>query len=116
MKWHAKEGDNVKADSTIVEVETDKAVVELPSPSTGTVLKINFKEGEVVKVGQTLVVIGEAGEKVEAKAAPVEEKPAGKPAEPGKPPVSETEPKPTGRVLATPATRRKNLISPAGMN
>jgi pyruvate dehydrogenase E2 component (dihydrolipoamide acetyltransferase) len=51
VKWHAKEGDKVQADATIVEVETDKAVVELPSPATGTVLKINFKEGDVIKVG-----------------------------------------------------------------
>ncbi len=63
VKWHVKPGDRVKADSTIAEVETDKAVVELPSPATGTVLSLNFKEGEGVKVGEVLLVIGEEGEK-----------------------------------------------------
>ena len=62
VKWHFKEGDSVKADQTIVEVETDKAIVELPSPATGTILKRYFMEGQVIKVGQLLVAIGEAGE------------------------------------------------------
>lgn len=66
VKWHVKEGDAVKADQKIVDVETDKAVVELPSPATGTVLRINFHEGTQVKVGETLVVIGEPGEQVMA--------------------------------------------------
>lgn len=64
VKWKVKEGEIVKADQIIVEVETDKAIVELPSPFTGTVLKINFREGETIRVGQILVVIGEAGESV----------------------------------------------------
>ncbi|MBI5223070.1 2-oxo acid dehydrogenase subunit E2 [Candidatus Micrarchaeota archaeon] len=64
VKWHAKVGDQVKADVTIVEVETDKAIVELPSPATGTVLKINHAEGETVKVGEVLVVIGSPGESI----------------------------------------------------
>jgi pyruvate dehydrogenase E2 component (dihydrolipoamide acetyltransferase) len=103
VKWLVKEGDKVKADQALVEVETDKAVVELPSPVGGTVLRRNFKEGEVVKVGEVLVSIGEPGEKVKApKAAPA------KPAE--KKPVVEKEPvvkpAPPGRVLAAPATRK----------
>ena len=79
VKWHFKEGDAVKADQTIVEVETDKAVVELPAPASGTILKINYQVGQVVKVGEVLVVIGAPGEKVSA-AAPApsqaEEKPS----------------------------------------
>jgi pyruvate dehydrogenase E2 component (dihydrolipoamide acetyltransferase) len=66
VKWHAKVGDFVKADSTIVEVETDKAIVELPSPATGTVLKINHKSGEIVKVGEVLVVIGSKDESLQS--------------------------------------------------
>ncbi len=66
VKWHFKEGDAVKADQTIVEVETDKAVVELPSPNTGTILKINHTVGQVIKVGEVLVVIGESGEKIDS--------------------------------------------------
>lgn len=60
VKWLIKPGDLVKEDQTIVQIETDKAVVDIPSPKSGKVLKIHFKEGEVIKVGQTLVTIGEA--------------------------------------------------------
>lgn len=66
-KWLVKEGDKVEEHQTIAEVETDKAVVEIPSPVAGTILKLNAKEGEVVKVGQVLAVIGEKGEAVEMK-------------------------------------------------
>lgn len=100
VKWLVKEGDKVKADQALVEVETDKAVVELPSPASGTVLKRNFKEGEVVKVGEVLIVIGEPGEKV--KAAPRKPMPAKAP----KKPVEKPMPAPPGRVLAAPATRK----------
>jgi len=63
VRWHIKEGDKVEEHQVVGEVETDKAVAEIPSPYSGIVLKINFKEGETVKVGQTLFVIGEEGEK-----------------------------------------------------
>ncbi len=75
-KWLVKEGDTVKEHQPIAEVETDKAVVDLPSPKAGKVLKINFKEGDTVKVGDVVITIGEAGEKVSAKA---EAKPSRKP-------------------------------------
>jgi pyruvate dehydrogenase E2 component (dihydrolipoamide acetyltransferase) len=61
-RWLVKEGDRVKADQPLVEVETDKALVELPAPRAGTVLKICAREGETIKVGQVVVVIGEPGE------------------------------------------------------
>jgi len=76
VKWLVKEGDSVKADQKIVQVETDKAVVDLPAPTSGKILKINFKEGESVKVGEVLVVIGSAGEKVSS--SPVKSKVAKK--------------------------------------
>ncbi len=104
VKWHAKVGDKVEADKTIVEVETDKAVVELPAPYSGTVLRINFKEGDTVTVGQVLVVIGEAGEKVEEK--PAEALEAAKPMEKPKEAKEVAPPPAPGRVLATPATRK----------
>lgn len=63
LRWHVKEGDEIKEDQIMVEVETDKAVVEIPSPRDGVVLKILPKEREVVKVGQVIIVIGEKGEK-----------------------------------------------------
>jgi pyruvate dehydrogenase E2 component (dihydrolipoamide acetyltransferase) len=61
-KWLVKEGDSVAKDQALAEVETDKAVVEMPSPVAGTVLKMNHKEGDLVKVGEVLIVIGEKGE------------------------------------------------------
>jgi len=64
VKWLVKEGEDVKEDQNIVQVETDKAVVDLPSPKKGKILKINFKEGENIKVGEALCVIGGAGDKV----------------------------------------------------
>ena len=71
VKWHVKVGDKVEEHQVVGEVETDKAVAEIPSPYSGTVLKINFKEGETVKVGQVLFVIGDEGEKVLETKGPV---------------------------------------------
>lgn len=65
VKWLVKEGDAVKEDQPIAEVETDKAVVEIPSPKTGVMLKLNFTEGETIHVGDILAVIGDAGEKAQ---------------------------------------------------
>ena len=67
IKWKVKEGDKVEADQPLAEIETDKAVVEPPSPKKGTVLKLTHKEGDTIKVGEVLAVIGEKGEKVEEK-------------------------------------------------
>jgi pyruvate dehydrogenase E2 component (dihydrolipoamide acetyltransferase) len=71
VRWLVKEGDEVKEGQPLVEVETDKALAEIPSPKTGVILKIMAKEKEIVKVGQVIVVIGEKGESV----APVPPRP-----------------------------------------
>ena len=68
VKWKVKENDDVKADQILAEVETDKAVVEIPSPRKGTILKLYHKEGEVINVGEVLAVIGKKGEKIPEKA------------------------------------------------
>ncbi|MAF36822.1 branched-chain alpha-keto acid dehydrogenase subunit E2 [archaeon] len=62
VKWLVKEGDSVTEDQDIVKVETDKAIVDIPSPRTGTILAIKVKEGNTVKVRGALVIIGESGE------------------------------------------------------
>jgi len=64
VEWLVAEGDAVVEDQPLLKVETDKAVVELPSPKTGTVLKIHFGAGDLIHVGDALIVIGEAGESV----------------------------------------------------
>ena len=50
-KWLKNEGDHIEADEPIVELETDKVNLEVPSPVTGTLTKINSKDGSVVEVG-----------------------------------------------------------------
>src|SRR3989344_9506769 len=67
VEWTVKEGDFVNAYQNIVKIETDKAVADLPSPVTGTMLKINFVKGDKVNVGAVLCVIGEKGEKISSK-------------------------------------------------
>src|SRR5512139_906527 len=62
IRWLVKEGDALKEGAPLVEVETDKALAEIPSPKTGVVLKILAKEKEIIKVGQVIVVLGEKGE------------------------------------------------------
>lgn len=62
VRWLVKEGDEVKEGQPLVEVETDKALAEIPCPKTGVILKILAKEKEIVKVGQVIVIIGEQGE------------------------------------------------------
>ncbi|RXT08808.1 dihydrolipoamide acetyltransferase family protein [Ammoniphilus sp. CFH 90114] len=56
-KWLVKEGDQVKQDQPLLEVQTDKVNAELTSPVSGLIKKIMFAEGETAHVGQTLVVI-----------------------------------------------------------
>lgn len=62
VRWLVGEGEHVEADQPIVEVETDKAVVEIPSPYAGVVVAHGGAEGEVIEVGAVLVTIGEPGE------------------------------------------------------
>jgi len=62
IHWLVKEGDEIKEGEPLVEVETDKALAEIPSPKTGVILKILAKEKEIVKVGQVIVIFGERGE------------------------------------------------------
>ena len=56
-KWLKKEGDIVEADEPIVELETDKVNLEVPSPISGTLVEINSKDGSVVEVGALLVSV-----------------------------------------------------------
>jgi len=95
-RWLVAEGDEIAEDAPLVEIQTDKTTVEIPSPAAGTVTRILAAEGDVVPVGTVLVVIGGAGE-------------------PGAPPgasnrLLQAEPPPAapaeGRVQATPLVRR----------
>ncbi|MBF0305143.1 MAG: dihydrolipoamide succinyltransferase, partial [Alphaproteobacteria bacterium] len=60
-KWFKKVGDSVAADEPLVELETDKVTVEVPSPSAGTLVAIDAPEGSTVQVGGLLGSIDAAG-------------------------------------------------------
>ncbi len=86
-RWLVSEGDEVAEDQPLVEIQTDKTTVEIPSPAAGKVASILVEEGKVVPVGTILIVIGEDGASPEPRAEPA--------------------PKPeTRRARATPLVRR----------
>jgi pyruvate dehydrogenase E2 component (dihydrolipoamide acetyltransferase) len=61
-RWLKEEGDEIEANETIAEVDTDKATMEMTSLEAGTLLKIIVPGGENAKLGQTIGIIGEKGE------------------------------------------------------
>ena len=65
--WHKKVGDAVKRDENIVDLETDKVVLEVPSPVDGVIKEIKFKEGDTVTSQQLIAVVEEGA----AAAAPL---------------------------------------------
>ena len=60
VAWHVGAGDHVVADQPIVSVETDKAVVEVPSPTAGRIARLRARPGDIVKVGDPLAEFGDA--------------------------------------------------------
>jgi pyruvate dehydrogenase E2 component (dihydrolipoamide acetyltransferase) len=111
VKWFVKPGDEVKEDDILLEVQNDKAVVEIPSPVDGKILELKVEEGTVSVVGDVLLSIEAEGEiptpahghheedepKVEE---PKEEKTEAKPAE-----TTENN-DPNKRVIAMPSVRK----------
>jgi pyruvate dehydrogenase E2 component (dihydrolipoamide acetyltransferase) len=117
VKVLVKVGEEIKEDQPILEVETDKATVEIPSPYTGTVSDIRVKEGDLVHVGDVMLVVGDGtgAEAAPAKKAPEPEKekvPEAKeeaaevPRKPAKPAAPAAVPRREGPVPAAPSTRR----------
>ena len=100
-RWLVSEGQEVGEDDPLVEIQTDKTTVEIPSPAAGKVARILVGEGETVPVGTVLVVIGGDG------AAPAEdEQPRAEPAPQQGTSGVRPRPGPEGRVRATPLVRR----------
>ena len=93
-RWLVAEGDEIAEDAPLVEIQTDKTTVEIPSPAGGTVARILVAEGDVVPVGTVLVVIGDG--EVERPVAVRQS---------DSPPANQIEGS-TGRVQATPLVRR----------
>ena len=95
-RWLVAEGQEIDEDAPLVEIQTDKATVEIPSPYAGTVLRILVGEGEIAPVGTDLVIIGASGETLaESSPSKAVGDGDGAPAAPA-----------AGRVQATPVVRR----------
>ena len=99
-------GQTVKEGDIILEVETDKAAVEIPSPYTGTVLEILVTPGDAVKVGQVLMTFSVPGEKSAPAPEPAAAAPKAKTVPAPAAAASPTPGPPRGPVPASPATRR----------
>ncbi|MDO9172410.1 MAG: biotin/lipoyl-containing protein, partial [bacterium] len=85
LKWHVQPGDVVVEDAPLVEVETDKAAVTIPSPRGGKVISVTGEIGDVVATGQVIAVIDDGQGAAAAPAAPVAKAaPAHKPAGSGR--------------------------------
>ncbi len=110
VEWLVAEGDVVAEDQPLVKVETDKAVVELPSPRAGSVIALHVPAETDIEVGDALVTIGEPGEAaVDGSSGPARATLTEVPAAPQPKPASEPAPEPVSsagrRPLATPRTR-----------
>ncbi|WP_310961923.1 dihydrolipoamide acetyltransferase family protein [Nocardioides terrisoli] len=70
VSWKVKVGDEIKVNDIVVEIETAKSLVELPSPYAGTVLALLVEEGQTVEVGTPIISVGAAGEAPTAAPAP----------------------------------------------
>ncbi|MGO4376194.1 biotin/lipoyl-containing protein, partial [Paenibacillus sp. MCAF20] len=120
VKVHIKVGDTVTDDDIIMEVQNDKAIVEVPCPVNGKVVEVRMKDGQVCHVGEVVAIIDAEGDLPEqaapaAEAPKAEAAPAAAPAAAPTPAVqaapvaapSAEAPKATGGlVLATPSVRK----------
>jgi 2-oxoglutarate dehydrogenase E2 component (dihydrolipoamide succinyltransferase) len=112
-KWFKKQGDAVKRDEPLLELETDKVTVEVPAPADGSIESISVQEGDTVQVGAILGAIAEGAKGNVSSAAPAKSAPAAppKPAMPKPAPVAAPKaeaPKPVAAaaVPVMPSVRR----------
>lgn len=92
-RWLVEEGDSIDEDEPLVEVITDKATAEIPSPFAGVVAKIHVPEGDTVPVGTTLVTVLRGSDLQDAPTMPARGRDA---AETPPPPPAVTRPEPSG--------------------
>src|SRR5712691_10182045 len=83
VAWRKKAGEPVKRDENLIDVETDKVVLELPAPVDGVLAKIIKNDGESVASGETIAVIDTEGKATASAAAPAADKQAVTPAKAG---------------------------------
>jgi 2-oxoglutarate dehydrogenase E2 component (dihydrolipoamide succinyltransferase) len=103
-KWFKKEGDAVKRDEPLLELETDKVTVEVPSPADGSIESISALAGATVSVGALLGAIAEGKAGTAAKAAPAAKAEAPKPAAPA--PAAAAPKPPSADAPAMPSAKR----------
>lgn len=108
VAWRVKPGDRIAEEAVLVEVMTEKAVVEVSSPVTGTVVSLSGAPGDKVKVGAELAVF-ETGADVAATPAPAKEAPksAAEPTHRAAPKAAPAADEPARRVMTSPAIRRQ---------
>ena len=118
VAWLRGEGDTVAKGDPIIEIETDKATVEVEAPASGVLTAISAREGDEVPVGQRVAVIVAAGETPggPAPAVAAVQPPAGRQVPASSPPAMSRAPSPisAGRVAASPLARR--LAADAGID
>jgi pyruvate/2-oxoglutarate dehydrogenase complex dihydrolipoamide acyltransferase (E2) component len=100
-RWLVSEGQEIAEDDPLVEIQTDKTTVEIPSPAAGVVSRILAQEGDVVPVGTVIVVIGEGGP-----SANRESRPDAEPRARRAPGPSDTVSQGSSSIRATPLVRR----------
>lgn len=104
--WHKQEGDAVKVDEILADIETDKVSMEIPAPKAGTLAKILVQAGETVDVGTVLAVIQAEGETLAESPQPASEPaPAPAAAEP-----SDAAPAPAARTEEAPASETRPAV------
>ncbi|MFB6253635.1 MAG: dihydrolipoamide acetyltransferase family protein [Halobacteriaceae archaeon] len=107
VSWLVEEGDTVEEDQVVAEVETDKALVDVPSPYNGTVKEIHYDEGDIVDVGSVIIsfeVEGEPEEEVETEE--MEDEPKEEEKEEEEEVAEKSTETPTGRTFAPPRVRQ----------
>jgi 2-oxoglutarate dehydrogenase E2 component (dihydrolipoamide succinyltransferase) len=122
-QWFKKPGDSVNVDEPLVELETDKVTVEVPSPAAGVLSKVVVKQGATVEIGSVLGSISEgAGAAAKPAPAPSESPPQAKtpPAaaasKPAEPPKASPSPKPGGNGGMPPAPAARKMMDEKGLS
>src|SRR5207342_2563243 len=106
VRWTKKEGDKVSPGDLVAEVETDKANMDFNIEDDGVLLKLLVKEGETVKLGAPVAIIGKAGEDVSALVEQAKSQGGGAPA-PAKQEPAQKAPPPKAPEAATAAPAAK---------
>jgi 2-oxoglutarate dehydrogenase E2 component (dihydrolipoamide succinyltransferase) len=104
LSWHKQPGDSVRRDENLVDLETDKVVLEVPAPSDGVLSQISANEGDVVQAEDVLGLL-EIGTAAASKAQAVADKPAAESPAAEAPAAAPAPPAPASDILA-PAARR----------